>query len=58
MKKTTKLLIALGMAATVLLAGCGKSEDNKADNENVAQETTEESQKDETVKGERLFLQD
>lgn len=50
MKKTTKLLIALGMAATVLLAGCGKSEDNKADNENVAQETTEESKKDETVK--------
>ena len=36
MKRMTGILIALGMAATVLLTGCGKSGD-KADNKNVAE---------------------
>lgn len=46
MKKTTKMLLALGMAATVLLTGCGKSADKNSDgdaasNDSAGAEKTE-----------------
>lgn len=52
MKKSSRILIALGLAATVMLTGCGKSGTEKTPDNKVAEETDESEKTDEAVKEE------